>query len=68
MNFFYTNKILFFGILRNSGARIACGVIGIRRPIDRLPVPKPSQTNANALRQMSFIPAFRPSSKTMQMK
>jgi Cu-Zn family superoxide dismutase len=43
----------------NSGDRIACGIIGIRQPIDRLPVPPQPQRNMNEPRPMSFVPTFR---------
>jgi len=46
----------------NSGSRIACGVIGIRQPIGRLPVVQQQQQpqwNANNPRTLSFVPTFR---------
>jgi len=42
-------------LLRNAGERLACGVIGIRRPVDRLPTP---QSNTISSRPMSFVPTF----------
>jgi hypothetical protein len=41
---------------RNSGDRIACGVIGIRSPGDRLPAPPQPQRIVNEQRPMSFVP------------
>ncbi|CAF1306328.1 unnamed protein product [Adineta steineri] len=38
----------------NSGERIACGVIGIRRPIDRLPVSQQVPLSSNNGRQSNF--------------
>jgi len=53
----------------NSGERIACGVIGIRRPIDRLPMPMPQQVNMNnPPRSTGFIPPFRPSSQGFRLQ
>jgi len=43
----------------DSGNRIACGVIGIRRPTDLLPIPQQTQSNTNNPRPFSFVPAFR---------
>jgi hypothetical protein len=45
-------------LLRNSGERLACGVIGIRRPVDRLPTPQQTQSNMINSRPMSFVPTF----------
>jgi len=42
----------------DSGNRIACGVVGIRQPTDRLPVPQQTQMNTNNPRPMSFVPTF----------
>jgi hypothetical protein len=47
---------MFFFYQRNSGDRIACGVIGIRSPGDRLPAPPQPQRIANEQRPMSFVP------------
>lgn len=48
-----------FGVFSNSGERLACGVIGIRRPINRLPMSQPSQRNMMNPRPLSFVPAVR---------
>jgi len=42
----------------DAGKRIACGVIGIRRPTDRLPIPQQTQWNTNTPRPLSFVPTF----------
>ncbi|UJR26380.1 hypothetical protein I4U23_007712 [Adineta vaga] len=44
----------------NSGERLACGVIGIRRPTDRLPFSQQTQKSmTNPQRPMSFVPTWR---------
>jgi hypothetical protein len=51
--------MLFDVVSRNSGERIACGVIGIRRPVDRLPMPQQTQRTMMNQRPMTFVPTFR---------
>lgn len=41
---------------RNSGERIACGVIGIRQPIDLLPIPQ--DTQSAMMNQRVLRPSF----------
>lgn len=49
---------------RNSGERLACGVIGIRRPTDRLPLPQPTQkATLGQQRPLSFVPTFQQQSQ-----
>ncbi|CAF0760551.1 unnamed protein product [Adineta ricciae] len=51
----------------NSGERLACGVIGIRRPTDRLPLPQPTQkATLGQQRPFNFVPTFQQQSQNMR--